>query len=77
MSQHPTQGVKGSKPRLPKIEGNGQPNSKAEMQRLSREYLVHRNSQMRSKAEMAQTLMAERRGELIPKREYYFAPDGS
>ena len=50
MSQHPTQGVAGSKPRLPKIAGNGQPTNKAEMQRLSREYLAHRNRQMEAKA---------------------------
>jgi hypothetical protein len=69
MPQHPTQGVPKSKPRLPKIEGNGQSDSKAEMQKLSKEYLRHRNIQMGAKAEMAQMLAAERRGELISKRE--------
>jgi hypothetical protein len=69
MPQHPTQGVPKSKPRLPKIEGNGKPDSKAEIQKLSKEYLRHRNQQMSAKAEMAQMLAAERRGELIPKRE--------
>jgi hypothetical protein len=67
MSQHPTQGVAGSKPRLLKIEGNGQPSNKAEMQRLSREYLVHRNRQMEAKAFLAETEAQRRRGELLDK----------
>ena len=68
MSQHPTQGVPGSKPRLPKIGGNGQPSNKAEMQRLSREYLAHRNRQMEAKAFLAETEAQRRRGELLDKR---------
>ena len=68
MSQHPTQGVAGSKPRLPKIEGNGQPTNKVEMQRLSREYLVHRNRQMEAKAFLAEMEAQRRRGELLDKR---------
>jgi hypothetical protein len=67
MSQHPTQGVAGSKPRLPKIEGNGQPSNKAEMQRLSREYLAHRNRQMEAKAFLAEMEAQRRRGELLDK----------
>ena len=67
MSQHPTQGVAGSKPR-PKIEGNGQPSNKAEMQRLSREYLASRNRQMEAKAFLAETEAQRRRGELLDKR---------
>ena len=67
MSQHPTQGVLGSKPR-PKIGGNGQPSNKAEMQRLSREYLTHRNRQMEAKAFLAETEAQRRRGELLDKR---------
>jgi hypothetical protein len=67
MSQHPTQGVAGSKPRLPKIGGNGQPSNKAEMQRLSREYLTHRNRQMEAKAFLAETEAQRRRGELLDK----------
>ena len=68
MSQHPTQGVPGSKPRLAKIGGNGQPTNKVEMQRLSREYLVHRNRQMEAKAFLAETEAQRRRGELLDKR---------
>ena len=67
MSQHPTQGVAGSKPRLAKISGNGQPSNKAEMQRLSREYLTHRNRQMEAKAFLAETEAQRRRGELLDK----------
>jgi hypothetical protein len=65
MHRHPTQGVKGAKPRLPKT--NGKPTN-AEISRLSREYLEVRNVQMRAKAFMAETAAAERRGELIEKR---------
>ena len=68
MPQHPTQGVAGSKPRLAKIAGNGQPTNKEEMQRLSREYLVHRNRQMEAKAFLAETEAQRRRGELLAKR---------
>jgi hypothetical protein len=60
--------VAGSKPRLPKIEGNGQPTNKAEMQRLSREYLTHRNRQMEAKAFLAETEAQRRGGELLDKR---------
>jgi hypothetical protein len=68
MPQHPTQGVAGSKPRLAKISGNGQPSNKVEMQRLSREYLVHRNRQMEAKAFLAETEAQRRRGELLDKK---------
>ena len=64
MHRHPTQGVKGSKPRLPT---NGKPVSKAEVQRLSREYLEIRNRQMHAKAFMAETTAAAARGKLIAK----------
>jgi hypothetical protein len=67
MSQHPTRGVAGSKPRLLKIEGNGRPSNKAEMQRLSREYLALRNRQMEAKAFLAETEAQLRRGELLDK----------
>jgi hypothetical protein len=68
MPQHPTQGVPKSKPRLAKIGGNGQPGNKAEMQRLSREYLTHRNRQMEAKAFLAEMEAQRRRGELLDKR---------
>jgi hypothetical protein len=64
MHRHPTQGVKGSKPRLPT---NGKPANKAEVQRLSRDYLEIRNRQMHAKAFMAETSAAAARGELIAK----------
>ena len=64
MHRHPTQGVEGSKPRLPT---NGKPANKAEVQRLSREYLEIRNRQMHAKAFMAETSAAAARGELIAK----------
>ena len=68
MPRHPTQGVPGSKPRLPKFRGNGQPSNKAEMQRLSRESLASRNRQMEAKAYLAEMEAQRRRGELLDKR---------
>jgi hypothetical protein len=55
----PTQGVKGVKPRLK--------TAKEELPRLSREYLLHRNEQMRTKNLKAQMELARERGELISK----------
>jgi hypothetical protein len=69
MAQHPTQGVPGSKPRLPKSEGNGHPRNKAEMQRLSKEYLTHRNRHMEAKAYLAEMAAQRRRGELLDKKQ--------
>ena len=66
MHRHPTQGVKGAKPRFPDTKTNGKP-TRAEVARLSREYLEIRNRQMRAKAFMAETVAAERRSELIAK----------
>jgi hypothetical protein len=45
MARHPIDGMKGAKPRLPV-----KPESKAEISKLSREYLGIRNRQMRTKA---------------------------
>ena len=67
MHRHPTQGVKGAKPRFPDLKTNGKPVNKAEVQRLSREYLEIRNRQMHAKAFMAETSAAAARGELIAK----------
>ena len=64
MHRHPTQGVKGAKPRFPETDGK---TSKSELQKLSRDYLEIRNRQMHAKAFMAETVAAERRGELIAK----------
>jgi hypothetical protein len=66
MHRHPTQGIKGARPRLPKT--NGKLRTKAEISRLSKEYLEVRNVQMRAKAFMAETNAAARRDELIEKR---------
>ena len=61
--------MKGTKPRLPSdVKTNGTPANKAEVQRLSREYLEVRNQQMRAKAFLAEMAAAVRRGELIDKR---------
>jgi hypothetical protein len=60
MPLEPTGGVKGSKPRLK--------TAKEEIPKLTREYLRHRNDQMRTKNLAAQMLLAERRGQLIEKR---------
>jgi phage terminase Nu1 subunit (DNA packaging protein) len=53
-------GVKAAKPRLKP--------AKEELPELSREYLLIRNEQMRTKNLMAEMQLAERRGELIEKR---------
>ena len=66
MHRHPTQGVKGAKPRFPDSKTNGK-TSEAEVQKLSREYLKIRNRQMYAKAFMAETAAAVRRGDLIEK----------
>jgi hypothetical protein len=62
--KNPIRGVTGAKPRLP---GNGKAASKEEVSELSREYLEVRNRQMQAKAFVAETMAAERRGELISK----------
>jgi hypothetical protein len=66
MHRHPTKGIKGAKPRLPKT--NGKLRTKAEISRLSKEYLEVRNVQMRAKAFIAETNAAARCDELIEKR---------
>ena len=68
MHPHPIQGLEGSKLRLPGTKSNGKPASKAEVQRLSREYLALRNRQMAAKAFLAEISAAVRRNELIEKR---------
>ena len=71
MSTHPTLGVPGSKPRMPKAEQNGSPASKEELSALNHEYLRSRNSQMASKAEISAMELARRRGELLDKKWVY------
>jgi hypothetical protein len=73
MPRHPVDGIKGGKPRTPglkKAESASRDTrkaSKAEISKLSKEYLEVRNRQMRAKAFMAETQANERRGELIKK----------
>jgi hypothetical protein len=57
---NPIRGLKGAKPRLPN-------NGKAEVSELSRAYLEVRNRQMHAKAFVAETMAAEKRGQLIAK----------
>jgi hypothetical protein len=57
---NPIRGVKGAKPKLPD-------NGKAEVSELSRQYLEVRNRQMHAKTFVAETMAAERRGQLIAK----------
>ena len=71
MSTHPTLGVPGSKPRMPKAEQNGSPASKEELSALNHEYLRSRNSQMASKVEISAMELARRRGELLDKKLVY------
>lgn len=65
MHRHPTQGIEAAKPRLPSSNGK---TSKAEISRLSHEYLVSRNAMLKAKAFTAEMAAAVRRGDLIEKR---------
>jgi hypothetical protein len=65
MARHPIDGVRKSKPRLPKTTNGKTP--KAEISALSKEYLEIRNVGQRAKALRAEMELAERRGELIEK----------
>jgi hypothetical protein len=67
MSRHPTDGIKGSKPRIPGAGGNGKV-SKAELSALNREYLSSRNRTQTAKAEAAEIALAEKKRILIPKK---------
>jgi hypothetical protein len=73
MARHPVDGIKGAKPRIPGVKSaesaaqDARKASKAEIWKLSKEYLEVRNRQMHAKAFMAETIAAERRGELIKK----------
>jgi enterochelin esterase-like enzyme len=60
MRRHPTQGVKGAKPRLRKVHNADD----AVVENLNREYLTHRNAQMKARAEMAAREAALRDGTL-------------
>ena len=70
MSTHPTLGVPGSKPRMPKAEQNGE-TSKEALAKLSAEYLRSRNSQMRAKSALVEMELARRRGELLDRKWVY------
>ena len=64
MKRHPTQGVKGAKPRLKKLPSAPASNTDGE---LSREYLIERNAAMRARRLTAEMTLAHQRGELIEK----------
>jgi hypothetical protein len=59
MVKAPTEGIKNSKPRFK--------SAREELPQLSREYLIHRNEQMRNQNLTAQVELAVRRGQLISK----------
>lgn len=65
MSRHPTQGVQNSKPRVPKADGKA---TKAEISKLSAEYLRTRNRTQAAKAEASEMELAQKRGALLSKR---------
>lgn len=67
MHRHPTQGVKGAKPRFPDTKTNGKP-TRAEVAMLSREYLEIRDRQMHGKTLTAEMVLAQERDELIEKK---------
>ena len=67
MHRPPTQGITGSKPRIP-AGGNGKV-TQAELGALNREYLNSRNRGQAAKAESAEILLAEKKGTLISKRQ--------
>jgi hypothetical protein len=68
MNTRPIVGIRGSKARLPKPDGNGSPAGQEELARLSEEYFRTRNDQMRSKAAIAEMELQRRRGTLIDKK---------
>jgi hypothetical protein len=65
MPRHPTLGIAGIKPRLPKPDGKL---SKDEAHKLDREYRVHRNRALQLRNHREGMLLAKSRGELIEKR---------
>jgi phage terminase Nu1 subunit (DNA packaging protein) len=64
VKRHPTQGVKGAKPRLKKLPSPPDSHTDGE---LSREYLIERNAAMRAKRLTAEMTLAQQRGQLIEK----------
>jgi hypothetical protein len=64
VKRHPTQGVKGAKPRLKKLPSPPDSHTDGE---LSREYLIERNAAMRAKRLTAEMTLAQLRGQLIEK----------
>ena len=68
MHRHPTQGIAGSKPRIPKSDAADDKAKKARISKLSEEYLRTRTEHQHIKLLAAQMELAARRGELIEKR---------
>jgi hypothetical protein len=69
MYRHPTQGIAGSKPRIPQSDpADDSKAKKARISNLSEEYLRTRTEHQHVKLLAAQMELAARRGELISKR---------
>jgi hypothetical protein len=69
MHRHPTQGIVGSKPRIPKSDATDDSKAKkARISKLSEEYLRTRTEHQHVKLLTAQMELAARRGELISKK---------
>lgn len=65
--KQPIAGIAGTKPRGPKLEGDGHL-SRQESRALDREYRLQRNQSLQLKNHREQMLLAKSRGELIEKR---------
>ena len=68
MHKHPTDGVKGAKPRIPPAGGNGAPATKAQLAALSHAYLESRNRAQLAKAESAEIALLEKKGLLVARK---------
>lgn len=65
MPRHPTPGIAGLKPHLPKSNGKV---SREEAHRLDREYRIHRNQALQLRNHREAMLLAKSRGQLIEKK---------
>jgi hypothetical protein len=65
MPRHPTPGIAGLKPRLPKSNGKV---SREEAHKLDREYRIHRNESLALRNHRESMLLAKARGQLIEKK---------
>jgi hypothetical protein len=69
--KQPIDGLKGIKPRPPKVEGNGEI-EKEESRELDKEYRVHRNEILRIKKESEQAKLKRLNGDLLDRRQAEF-----